>query len=59
MDQIGVRQLAFLLLCASMVVVGSMGLVGMVSAGPGLLAAILAAMVALSFSAGRLSASLR
>ena len=55
MNQIKVWHLAFLLLSVSMVVVGGMGLAGLISSGPWLFAALLAAMVAVSFSAGRLS----
>ena len=52
MDQIGARQIAFLGLCISMVLVGTLGLAGQVSAGAGLFAAILITLVLLSISAG-------
>lgn len=52
MNQIGVRNLAFLCLSASMMVVGALGLNGMISAGPGLITVLLVALVAVSFSAG-------
>lgn len=51
MDQIGNRQIAFLSICISMVLVGALGLAGWVSARVGLLVAILIALVAVSFSA--------
>ena len=55
MNQLKVQHLAFLLLNVSMVVVGGMGLTELISSGPWLFAALLAAIVEVSFSAGRLS----
>ena len=52
MSQIGVRPLAFLFLSVSMVVIGGLGLAGVISAGPGIFAVLLVALVAVSFSAG-------
>lgn len=52
MDQIGARQVAFLSLCAGMVLVGTFGLAGRVSAGGGLFAANLIALTVVSFYSG-------
>ena len=52
MVQLEGRQIAFLGLCTLMVLVGAIGLVGWVSAGAGLIAAILIALVVVSISAG-------
>lgn len=52
MDQIGARQIAFLSLCTGMVLVGALGLAGWVSTEVGLFAAILIALVVLSFYSG-------
>lgn len=58
MQGIGVRQFAGLLFSASMVLIGYLGLTGTVTAHSVLLAAILSAMVVLSFSLGRQSTRL-
>lgn len=55
MRTIGVRRLALFLPSISMVIVGSLGLIGEIQRSPTLIAAILATMVVLSFSLGRQS----
>lgn len=52
------RQVAWLLLSASMVTVGYLGLVGKIQHSPLLIAAILVTMVVLAFSLGRQSTRL-
>lgn len=55
---IGLRQVTWLLLSASMVTVGYLGIVGEIQNSPTLIAAILVTMVALAFSLGRQSTRL-
>ena len=58
MADLGVRQLAMVLLSILMVLAGLLELAGELSAGPVLFAGVLLVLVFVSFTAGRLSASL-